>query len=268
MTVVNQGPIQQVPNELGVPDANNSNVVESAPVDTSVAPDEAPAEEAPAEEAPVEETPAQEESSEEAPAAEETPPAEEEELSLPTVEHLQALHAAQQYQSEDVEIDFVDEHGFFDAKKFQDFMVQNNQRVYSQAVEASKAYDQAGKAEEAAWSKVNQTYPEIEKYGLDAALRGARIQDLTAGGDGDLARLAKDLAAPFRQNAIDAVEKANKVVEEAESLETLKPTNATPPKQEPSLMSQLKSAVDSGDAEAATRIRHAIRKQRIYGTDK
>ena len=44
----NQGPIQQVPNELGVPDADNTNIVESAPVDTST-PDDTPAE--PAEEA-------------------------------------------------------------------------------------------------------------------------------------------------------------------------------------------------------------------------
>lgn len=255
----NQGPIQQVPNELGVPDADNTNIVESAPVDTST-PDDTPAE--PAEEA--EAAPAE---TVEAPA--ETAPAEEvqeEELKLPTIDNIKAINEAQNYQPEDVEIDILDDDGYLDPKKFQAFMAQNNQSIFEKATQSVEARKGAQAAEDAAWGQVHEAYPEIKDYNLDKALRGARIQDITEGGDGDLARLARDLAAPYRTAKIEATEAANKSVEEVESLESLTPTTATPPKQAPSLMNQLSTAVANGDTETANRLRHAIRKARIHDT--
>lgn len=259
----NQGPIQQVPNELGVPDADNSNVVESAPVDTST-PDDTTAPEA--EDTQPEAAPAE---ATEAPAEEataETTQVEEDELSLPTIDNIKAINEANEYQPTEVELDITDEYGNLDPKKFQAFMAQNNQQVRDQTLAAMQKRDSAMAAEDAAWEKVYEAYPEIKDNNLDNALRGARIQDITAGGDGDLARLARELAAPFRQAKIDATEKANKTVEEAESLETLTPTAATPPKEAPSLMTQLKTALAEGDTETANRVRHAIRKQRIHDT--
>ena len=263
MTMRDGQAVPTVPNELGVPGADNTNVVESAPIDTST-PDETTApevEETPTEEVPAEtsEAPAEETHAEAAPA--ETP---EEELRLPTIDHIKAMQEAQDYQpSAEVEVDILDEFGNLDPKKFQDFMTKNNQDIFEKATQAVEARSGAQAAEDAAWDKVHEVYPEIKEYNLDAALRGARIQDITAGGDGDLARLARDLAGPFRQAKIKATEDINKVVEEAESLETLKPTEVTPPKEPLPLMAQLKAAVAEGDTETAQRLRHEIRKQRI-----
>lgn len=258
----NQGPIQQVPNELGVPSADNNNIVESAPVDTSVVeddsqlPQDAPAEE----EAPVEAAPVENKTPEEAP----TEAPEEEELSLPTIDNIKAMQQAQAYQpGAEVEVDILDEFGNVDPAKFQAFMAKNNQDVYEKATQAIEARSSAQAAEDAAWDKVHEVYPEIKDNNLDNALRGARIQDITAGGDGDLARLARELAAPFREAKIKATENANKTIEEAESLATLAPTTVTPPKEAKPLMTQLREALAGGDNETANRLRHEIRKQRI-----
>lgn len=255
----NQGPIQQVPNELGVPDENTSNVVLSDPADTSSTATEA------IEETPVEAPSTAADVEEETPAEAET---QEEELHIPTVEHVKALTEAQQLPQDSELPDLTDEYGNFDVNKFMQYQRDRDQKILEHAMNVSTAREEAIQAENAAWDKVYEAYPEIKDHNLDNALRGARIQDITAGGDGDLARLAKDLAAPFRAAKIKAVEDANKAVEEAESLETFKPSNATPPQEAPSLMSQLQTAVRDGDSELASQLRHAIRKERIYGTDK
>lgn len=261
----------QVPNDLGVPTVSNSNVVTSDPVDTgSTPPAPAPAE------APVEDTPVDETIKTETPAeSEATPtepvetPTEEEPTPVPTADYLKRLHEAQQFEAPTEAPDIFDDYGNVDPTKFAAYQAQRDAQVFEKAVNAVNAKAEAQQAELAAWDSVYSNYSEVkDSEVLQNALRGARIQDLSSGGDGDLNRLAKGLVAPFREAKIKATEAVNKTVEEAESLETAKPSAATPPQQAPSLLSQLNAAVANGDQEQAQRIRHAIRKERIYGKTK
>lgn len=114
------------------------------------------------------------------------------------------------------------------------------------------------------WSGIKEAYPEIaDNSTLTNALKGARIQDLLAGGDGDLNRLASDIVGPIRENRIKAVEEVNKTLTDQKKLETFTPENAAPETQPVSLMGQLQAAVAAGDSAAAQALRHAIRKERI-----
>lgn len=264
MTVTN------IPNENGVPTVTNTNVVPSEPAYTGSEPQpEAPAPvEAPVE-APTEEPTETVETPTEAPTESvETPPEEPAHQPI-TAEHLQRLHEAQQLEPVTEAPDIFDDYGNVDPNKFNDYLNQRDARVFEQATYAATVREETQKTEQTAWDTVYSEYGEIkDNPALQNALRGARIQDLTAGGDGDLARLAKELVAPFRTAKIQATEAINKTVSEAEALETTKPTAATPPKEAPSLVHQLKAAIADGDTQRAQSIRHAIRKEQIYGKTK
>jgi hypothetical protein len=268
-----------VPNELGVPDANNSNVVPSDPVNTSSAAPVEPVTDAPTEtpteapaDAPVEaptEAPADAAPTEAPAPAPVEAPTPEEPTATPTADYIKRLHESQQFEAGTEAPDIFDDYGNIDPTKFATYQSERDSYVFNKALEAVNTREQAQQAESAAWEAVHANYAEIkDSPALENALRGARIQDISAGGDGDLSRLAKEIVAPFREAKIKATEAVNKTVEEAETLETIKPTAVTPPAQAPSLMAQLNAAIANGDTEQAQRVRHAIRKARIDGIDK
>lgn len=253
-------------NEGNLSTVDTSNVAVSDPVDTSsVQRPEAPVTEAPKEEVvtPVEAT---DEATADA-VVEPVVEAEEADPAAPDSDRLMDLLGKTKYTASDVELDIYDEYGNVDANKMGSFMAANNERVFQKAVDAVNAKNEARDIEDASWSLVHKDYPEVKDKGLDTALRGARIQDLAAGGNGDLSRLAKDLVKPFRDSQIKAIEDVNRSVKEQDALATFKPVNATPEKTTPSNMQQLQTALKAGDTERATFLRHAIRKERIYGTD-
>lgn len=259
-----------IPNEAGVESVDTSNVVESAPVWTS----ETPQREARTAEAPTDENAAGEggENQEEAPNTENANGAGAENVATDenaytpkyTPEQITELAKAADYQPGEVEITFVDELGNFDPVAFGEFMQKNNASVFNQAIAATKARGELVQVEGDTWASIQQQFPEIAgNETLTSALRGARVQDVIAGGDGDLHRLAKDIVGPIRENRIKAVEDVNKTITDQKKLETFTPDNAAPERAEPTLMQQLQSAVQSGDTAKAQSLRHAIRKERI-----
>lgn len=259
-----------IPNEAGVESVDTSNVVESAPVWTS----ESPQREAKTPEAPTDDNADGQGSDnpEDAPNTETNPGAAGDDVVTDepayqpkyTPEQIQELAKAADYQPGEVEITFVDELGNFDPVAFGEFMKQNNASVFNQAIAATNARGELTQIEGDTWASIQQQFPEIAgNETLTKSLRGARIQDVMAGGDGDLHRLAKDIVGPIRENRIKAVEDVNKTITDQKKLETFTPDNAAPERAEPTLMQQLQSAVKSGDTEKATAIRHAIRKERI-----
>lgn len=240
---------------------------DSAPVDTSS--DQSVAEEpqvaAPAaEEAPQEETPAAEE-----PTSEEQPNEPEKEDRGVTAAELEELRKKSQYQAAEIEADLLDEYGYVDPKKLEGFLAENNKRVFEQAVQAMEARQEAKEIETKTWESIYKKYPEVkEKESLEKALRGARIADIVAGGDGDITRIATEFMAPIRDSKVAAIESVNRKISEQKSLETNVQEAATPERPAPSLMSQLKSALASGDTAKAQQVRNAIRMQRIHDTTK
>ncbi|MGV9002395.1 MAG: hypothetical protein ACOH18_05585 [Candidatus Saccharimonadaceae bacterium] len=253
-----------IPNEAGVPSVDESNVVESDSVWTS---------ESPKREAPETTDDASGKDGAEATAAQTNEAGTEgaaitgdENITKPmyTPEEITKLAEAADYRPGEIEVNFVDELGNFDPQAFGDFMKQNNQNVFNQAINAANARGQLVQIENDTWGQIKTDYPEVaNNETLTSALRGARIQDLLAGGDGDLARLAKDIVGPIRENRIKAVEDTNRQITEQKKLETFTPENVAPDRAEPSLMSQLQAAVSSGDTQKAHSLRHAIRKERI-----
>lgn len=207
------------------------------------------------------------------PAAVATPPVVTEPVATPKApvetmdtERLAELAKASNYNPADTELDILDEFGNLDATKFGDFMRKNNESVFTQAVGAVQARNQAEQIENNAWNAVHEAYPElVENPSLEKAIRGARIQDLINGGKGDLNELAKGIVGPLRDNKIKAVEEVNRTIKKQENLGAAKPTTAQPEKVAPSLMTQLRTAITNGDNQAAQKIRHAILKERIYG---
>lgn len=264
-----------IPNEAGVESVDTSNVVESAPAWTSQTPQR--------EAAPAQATEDDSNNSDEngdnadanANASENTDENNDDNGDAAatndatyqpqyTPEQIVELAKRADYQPAEVQADFVDELGNFDPQKFGEFMRANNENVFNQAIQAANARTQLTQIETDTWGAVESKYPEItENPTIKSALRGARTQDVINGGDGDLERIAADIIGPMRQNKIDAVESVNRQVTEQKKLETFTPTNAAPDRAEPSLMSQLKSAVANGESEKAKSIRHAIRKERI-----
>lgn len=186
-----------------------------------------------------------------------------------TPEKLEELSRAQHYQPQAQDVDILDEFGNLDPAKFQSFMRDNNASVFEQAVNAVSARGEAEKIESATWDNLRGEYSNElnDNPGLEKVLRGARIQDIIAGGDGDLNRLAKEVIGPMRKSAIQAVEDVNRQVSEAEELSTYKPQNSAPQKQAAPLMTQLREALQAGDHGKAQQIRHAIRKERISGNN-
>lgn len=237
-----------------LPTEDESNVIESESIDTSLSQKEETKEvnvEAPAEEP-------REEEKEEGSETDNTPSVD--------LELLQKLSEASKYKAQESELDILDEYGAVDPTKFQDFMLKNNQQVFNQAVNAVQARLQAERIEEAAWQDVTTKYPELkESESLLSALRGARVQDLVSGGKGDLLELAKGIVAPIRDSKIKAVESVNKSIKKQESLSTFKPATAQIEKVPTNLMDQLKQAIATGNSEEANRLRHEVRKERIFG---
>jgi len=167
-----------------------------------------------------------------------------------------------------MDLDIVDEFGNFDGKKFSDFMAENNKNVFNQALDSFTAISEADKIENQAWESVNEAYPELKgNPTLEKAIRGARIQDILGGGTGDLIELAKGIIGPIRENKIKAVEEVNRTIEKQDNLQVVKPTVAPVEQVTPTLMDQLKHALSVNDQQKANQIRHAIRKERIYGTN-
>lgn len=198
-----------------------------------------------------------------------TPPAETEVKAQPflTREDLETLAKAQSYQPSEVDVDIFDEFGSLDPAKFAAFMIENNQRVMQQATNAVETNARYERIETQAWESVKSNYPEIsDNPTLEQAVRGARIQDILSGGDGDLNRLAKSFIDPIRRGKIQAVEDTNRQVTEQEQLQTFRSDNAVPAPAAKPLMNQLREALAAGDTERANHLRHAIRKERIYGT--
>lgn len=199
------------------------------------------------------------------PAAEEAPaPATEPEQQ----ESILDLMGQQKYQETETNIDIFDEYGNLDPQKFASFLAENNKNVAEKAVSMMTATSKAQEMEETAWDKVYTDNPELkDNPTLEKALRGARIQDLVDGGDGDLSRLAKDLVAPLRTSQIKAQEDVARTVEDQEALSVTTPKNATTEPVQKSNMVLLREAISAGDTDRANQIRHAIRKERIYGKD-
>lgn len=257
---------------------DTNEIIESAPVDTSF--EETPVVNKPAvEEDAVEEDGAvekpeddaseqdsSEEMQEETDTKEDTPADEPDASSSVDTELLKRLSENSKYRPTDTNFDILDEYGALDPEKFQAFMAENNQNVFNQATNAVLTKLEAEKIEADAWGKVYTDYPELkENKSLESALKGARIQDLVSGGKGDLIELAKGIVGPIRDNKIKAVESANKTIKKQESLSSFKPNVAQIEKVPTSLMTQLKQAISDGDSDTANRIRHEIRKERIFG---
>lgn len=236
------------PKEITTPKPVDAPVADDAPAADEPVADEPVADDAPVEDTPVEDAPVEEPASDYDGA------------------RFKELLDAQKYQAEEVTLDFYDEYGNIDQAKFGEFLQQNNQKVFEQATQAAMAKVEAQQIEEKLWNDVYTNYGEIkDNPALETALRGARIQDMVAGGDGDLTRLAKEIVAPIRQNKIKAIEDVNRSITEQKKLETFTPDAATPAPAAVPLMTQLKQALDAGDSERAQTLRHAIRKERIYG---
>ena len=261
-----------IPNEAGVPSVDTSNVVETAPVYTGAGPQRESVTPAPTTDENAEGK--GDDVKEDAPntdvtddgAGKDTTTVTDDTAYQPkyTPEQITELAKQADYQPGEVEITFVDELGNFDPVAFGEFMKQNNQSVFNQAINAGKARSELTQIEGDTWSAVEKNFPEIAgNDSLTKALRGARIQDVLAGGDGDLQRIAKDIVGPIRDNKIKAVEDVNKTITEQKKLDTFTPDNAAPERAEPTLMQQLQSAVVSGDTAKAQALRHAIRKERI-----
>lgn len=184
-------------------------------------------------------------------------------VSLDT-ERLKQLHEATVYKPLETSLEILDEFGNLDQTKFETFMRENNKNVFSQAISAVNANNEAIEIENKAWDAVHKQYPEMNET-LEKAVRGARVQDLINGGKGDLMELAKGIVGPIRDNKIKAIEDTNRVEREKSALSTIKPSNETPSAQAPSLIQQLKTAISNGNREGAQAIRHAILKEQIYG---
>ena len=183
-------------------------------------------------------------------------------------EKLKALRETSRYKPTDMDLDIVDEFGNLDAEKFSEFMVKNNEAVFNQALTAVNANNQADRIENQAWEAVHKAYPELDKNPtLEKAIRGARIQDILSGGTGNLLELAKGVLGPIRENEIKAVESVNRTIEKQENLQVATPAVAPVERVAPTLMEQLKYALAQNDTQKANQIRHAIRKERIYGTN-
>lgn len=264
------------------PSIDNTNVIISEPVYTGSAPIPEPAKvpegtvgkegEEGAPDEPVEgETPDAPAAKEGEPTVEAAPEATvEAPKAAPTMdgERLKALRNAGKYKPTEMDLDIVDEFGNFDGKKFSDFMADNNKNVFNQALDSFTAISEADKIETQAWESVNQAYPELKgNPTLEKAIRGARIQDILGGGTGDLLELAKGIVGPIRENKIKAVEEVNRTIEKQDNLQVVKPTVAPVEQVTPTLMDQLKHALSVNDQQKANQIRHAIRKERIYGTN-
>lgn len=251
----------EIPNAAGVPTVDTSNVVETPPAWTS----DTPQREA---QAPVEGDGQGE--GEETQGGEGGQPAGETQVETPayqpkyTPEQIEQLAKQADYVPQEVEINFLDELGNFDPQKFGEFMAENNKNIFNQALQAGNARTQLTQVEQDTWAHVEKDFPEIAGNDtLTKALRGARIQDIIAGGDGDLTRLATDIVGPIRDNRIKAVEDANQNITDQKKLETFTPEGASTEAPTLSLMQQLQVAVQSGDTQKATSLRHAIRKERI-----
>lgn len=258
-------------NEDGTP-IQTAEATTNAPVDTNsdvVETTEAEQTETKNEQAEVQETAEAQESTETQETTEESTETTETEDYV-SAEELAELQQLTQYQPDEMEVDLVDEYGYIDPAKLQNFMAENNQRVFEKAVTAVKAQQRAETIETKTWERLHNDYPELkENPTLETALRGARIADMVAGGDGDLRRIAQDFMKPIRDNKVKAVEDVNRKITQQESLETFTPETASPEeKPAPSLMSQLQTALRNGDQEEAQRLRHAIRKERIHDTTK
>lgn len=186
-----------------------------------------------------------------------------------SAEQLAALRESSQYQPTDQEVDLTDEYGYIDPVKLQNFLAENNKRVFESAVRAVEARAEAERIETQAWEKIRQSYPELkENPNLEQALRGARIADLAAGGDGNIHRIAKDFMKPIRDSKVEAIESVNRNITQQKALETNVQESAAPERPAPSLMSQLRSALNAGDHAKAQEIRNAIRMERIRDTTK
>lgn len=186
-------------------------------------------------------------------------------------ERLDALRAAQTYKPGDAQVDILDEFGNIDPEKFGAFMAQNNESVFNQAVNATKSYGETERIETQAWEDVYRDYPEIAKGSpLETALKGARLQDVIDGGTGDLSELAKQITAPIRDAKIAAVESANKQVTQTKIDGAATPTKDASPEAPatPNNMDKLRAAIKDGRHDEAARIRHAIRRERIFDTTK
>lgn len=250
---------QEIPNAAGVPTVDTSNVVETPPAWTSETPQREA--QAPAGEGDGEGTQGGEGGQ---PAEGATPPEAPAYQPKYTPEEIQELAKRADYIPQEVEINFLDELGNFDPQKFGEFMAQNNQNIFNQALQAGNARTQLTQVEQDTWAHVEKDFPEISGNDtLTKALRGARIQDLIAGGDGDLTRLATDIVGPIRDSRIKAVEDANQNITDQKKLETFTPEGASTEAPTLTLMQQLQTAVQSGDTQKATSLRHAIRKERI-----
>lgn len=251
----------EIPNAAGVPTVDTSNVVETPPAWTS----DTPQREA---QAPVEGD--GEGEGEGTQGGEGGQPAGETQVETPayqpkyTPEQIEQLAKQADYVPQEVEINFLDELGNFDPQKFGEFMAENNKNIFNQALQAGNARTQLTQVEQDTWAHVEKDFPEIAGNDtLTKALRGARIQDIIAGGDGDLTRLATDIVGPIRDNRIKAVEDANQNITDQKKLGTFTPEGASTEAPTLSLMQQLQVAVQSGDTQKATSLRHAIRKERI-----
>ena len=186
-----------------------------------------------------------------------------------TAEQLRELRDSGQYQPPEEEADLTDEYGYIDPKKLQSYLNQRDEQVFNSAVRAVEARTEAEKIETEAWQSIHSTYPELkENAALEQALRGARIADLAAGGDGNIHRIAQDFMKPIRDSRIKAVEDVNRQITEQKALETHAQESAAPERPAPSLMSQLRGALESGDRQKAQEIRNAIRMERIRDTTK
>lgn len=260
---------QEIPNSAGVPSEDTSNVVESAPAWTSETParetQTAANGEGEGDGAGDGEGSGEGQGDPNAAAANPEVPAFQPKY---TPEQIQQLADQADYRPQEVDINFLDELGNFDPQKFGEFMAENNKQVFNQALQAGNARTQLTQVESDTWAHVEKDFPEIAGNDtLTKALRGARIQDIIAGGDGDLSRLATDIVGPIRENRIKAVEDANKTITDAKKLETFTPEGASVEAPSLSLMQQLSVAVQSGDTAKAQTLRHAIRKERINGNN-
>lgn len=262
--------------ETSLPEVDNSVVIESEPVSTSQN-ETTPVKKQPIVEEveePEEKVEKPEDEPKEAEDSKEKQDGDDEKTEAPTekpkptidMDLLKELNEASKYQPKDTNFDILDEYGALDPTKFQAFMAENNQNVFNQATNSVLSKLQAEKLENDMWEDVNTKYPELkENENLKSALKGARIQDLISGGKGDLNELAKGIVGTIRDNKVKAIESVNKTITKQESLSSFKPSVAQTEKVPTSLMTQLKQAMSNGDAETANRIRHEIRKERIFG---
>lgn len=187
-----------------------------------------------------------------------------------TVEDLEELDELSKVPSPDEAPDLTDEYGYVDPNKLMQYLEKRDQEVAEHAVKTFDARQRAERIEKETWDNVYKDFPEVKtNETLEKALRGARILDITSGGDGDLARLASELVKPLRDSKVEAIEDVNRKITQQESLANNVQAAAAPePGPGPSLMSQLRTALADGDHGRAQEIRNAIRMERIRDTTK